>query len=172
MRWKNWRIDGMESMYRNSEGISDPTAGKALSNVMREYRERQRAIYRRRSEIKGRKKVYVISRFSGDIPENVKKAQAYGRYVIRKRRIPVASHLLYPQMLDMAADGSETAEARELGTMFGLALLAVCDEAWCFTFGLPDDAISEGMKTELAEARRLGIPIKMIKGEEAWQERQ
>ena len=56
--------------------------------------------------------------------------------------------------------------------MFGLALLAVCDVAWCFTFGLPDDAISEGMKTELAEARRLGIPIKMIKGEEAWQERQ
>lgn len=161
----------MRSMYRNQEGISDPTAGKAISNVMREYKERQRAIYRRR-EIKGRKKVYVISRFSGNIPENVKKAQAYGRYVIRKRRIPVVSHLLYPQMLDMAADGPETAEARELGTMFGLALLAVCDEAWCFTSGLPDDAISEGMKTELAEAGRLGIPIKMIKGEEAWKERQ
>lgn len=162
----------MGSMYRNNEGISDPTAGMALSNVMREYKERQRAIYRRRSEIKGRKKVYVISRFSGDIPENVKKAQAYGRYVIRKKCIPVASHLLYPQMLDMGADGSETAEARELGTMFGLALLAVCDEAWCFTTGFPEDAISEGMKAELEEARRLGIPIKMIKGEEAWQERQ
>lgn len=162
----------MGSKYRNHEGISDPTAGKALSNVMREYKERQRATYKRRSEIKGRKKVYVISRFSGNIPENVKKAQAYGRYVIRKRCIPVASHLLYPQMLDMAADGPETAEARELGTMFGLALLAVCDEAWCFTSGFPDDAISEGMKTELVEARRLGIPIKMIKGEEAWQERQ
>lgn len=34
----------MGSMYRNHEGISDPTAGKALSNVMREYKERQRAI--------------------------------------------------------------------------------------------------------------------------------
>lgn len=56
--------------------------------------------------------------------------------------------------------------------MFGLVLLAVCDEAWCFTSGPPDDAISEGMKTELAEAGRLGIPIKTIKGEEAWQERQ
>ncbi|NBJ91629.1 hypothetical protein D5281_03240 [bacterium 1xD42-62] len=159
-------------MYKNHEGFSDPTAGKAISNAMREYREKQKAIYRRRSEIKGRKKVYVISQFSGNIPENVRKAQAYGRYVIRKRCIPVTSHPLYPQMLDMAADGTETAEARELGTMFGLALLAVCDEAWCFTSGLPEDAISEGMKTELEEARRLGIPIKMIKGEDIWKERQ
>ena len=161
----------MGSMYRNSEGFSDPTAGKAISNAMREYKEKQRAIHRRRLEIKGRKKVYVISRFSGDIPENVKKAQTYGRYVIRKRCIPVASHLLYPQMLDMAADGAETAEARELGTMFGLALLAVCDEAWCFTSGDSEDVISEGMKMELEEAGRLGIPIKMIKGEEVWKEK-
>ncbi len=162
----------MGSMYRNSEGFSDPTAGKAISNAMREYQEKQRAIYRRRSEIKGRKKVYVISRFSGDIPEDVKKAQAYGRYVIRKKRIPVASHLLYSQMLDMSADGPVTAEARELGTMFGLALLAVCDEAWCFTSGDPEDAISESMKMELKEAGRLGIPVKMIKGEDIWKERQ
>lgn len=162
----------MGNMYRNNEGFSDPTAGEALSNVMREYRERQRAIYKRQSEIKSRKKVYVISRFSGDVPGNVRKAQAYGRYVIRKRCIPIASHLMYPQMLGMVADGLETAEAREMGTMFGLALLAVCDEAWCFTFGASGDVISDGMKAELEEAGRLGIPIKMVKGEEVWQEGQ
>lgn len=157
-------------MYKNNEGISDPTAGMALSHVMREYKKKQKAIYRRRAEIKGRKKVYVISKFSGNIPENVRKAQAYGRYVIRKHCIPVVSHLLYPQMLDMTSDGTETPEARELGTMFGLALLAVCDEVWCFTFGSQEDAVSEGMAMELEEARRLCIPIKMIKGEDIWRE--
>lgn len=38
-------------MYRNYEGYSDPTAGQAIGNLMREYRQEQRARRRRQKEI-------------------------------------------------------------------------------------------------------------------------
>lgn len=41
--------------------------------------------------------------------------------------------------------------------LFGLALLAVCDELWCFTV---NGEISVGMENEVAEAKRLRIPIR------------
>ncbi|MCD8175690.1 MAG: hypothetical protein LUD41_07255 [Phascolarctobacterium sp.] len=41
--------------------------------------------------------------------------------------------------------------------LFGLALLAVCDELWCFTV---NGEVSAGMENEVAEAKRLRIPIR------------
>lgn len=131
-------------MYRNSEGYRDPTAGAAMSRVMKEYRQKQKQRYADRRRLK----VYVASRYTGDIPANTEAAVRCCRQVIQEGRMPIASHLLYPQMLN-DSDPKE----RELGLDFGLALLACCDEVW--VFGKP----SSGMEQEIAEAKRLNKPI-------------
>jgi len=137
-------------MYRNSEGYADPTAGAAIGKVMKEYRLERREIWRRQTELKERPKVYIVSRYAGDVENNVKAAIRYCRFAIDKKKMPIAAHLLYPQIVD----DNDPAE-REIGTMYGLALLALCDEVWCFGKNL-----SAGMEQEIKEAKRLGKPIK------------
>jgi len=61
-----------------------------------------------------------------------------------KQMNPLASHLLYPQFLD---DNKE--QEREIGLQYGLALLKICDEVWCF-----GTEKSDGMEKELAAASR------------------
>ena len=131
-------------MYRNSEGYRDPTAGAALSRVMREHKRTQR-----RRAVRHRKMVYVASRYAGDIPANTAAAVRCCRQVIAEGHMPVASHLLYPRMLN-DADPME----RELGLTFGLALLGLCDEVW--VYGEP----SPGMEREILEAERLSKPVR------------
>ena len=137
-------------MYRNSEGYADPTAGAAIGKVMKEYRLERREIWRRQTELKERPKVYIVSRYAGDVENNVKAAIRYCRFAIDKQKMPIAAHLLYPQIVD----DNDPAE-REIGTMYGLALLALCDEVWCF-----GKTLSAGMEQEIKEAKRLGKPIK------------
>ncbi len=137
-------------MYRNSEGYYDPTAGAAMSQAMKEYKNRQKDNWRRRYQLKTRKKIYVVSPFAGDIDKNKEAAVRYCRYVIKKGAQPVASHLLYPQMLD-----DRNPNSREMGLMFGLSLLALCQEVWVF-----GEQETEGMRAELAEATRLGKKIR------------
>ena len=137
-------------MYRNSEGYADPTAGAAIGKVMKEYRLERREIWRRQTELKERPKVYIVSRYAGDVESNVKAAIRYCRFAIDKQKMPIAAHLLYPQIVD---DNDPT--EREIGTMYGLALLALCDEVWCF-----GKTLSAGMEQEIKEAKRLGKPIK------------
>ena len=137
-------------MYRNSEGYAGPTAGVAIGKVMKEYRLERREIWRRQTELKERPKVYIVSRYAGDVENNVKAAIRYCRFAIDKQKMPIAAHLLYPQIVD----DNDPAE-REIGTMYGLALLALCDEVWCF-----GKTLSAGMEQEIKEAKRLGKPIK------------
>ena len=137
-------------MYKNSEGYADPTAGAAIGKVMKEYRLERREIWRRQTELKERPKVYIVSRYAGDVENNVKAAIRYCRFAIDKQKMPVAAHLLYPQIVD----DNDPVE-REIGTMYGLALLALCDEVWCF-----GKTLSAGMEQEIKEAKRLGKPIK------------
>ena len=137
-------------MYRNSEGYADPTAGAAIGKVMKEYRLERREIWRRQTELKERPKVYIVSRYAGDVENNVKAAIRYCRFAINKKKMPIAAHLLYPQIVD-----DNDPNEREIGTMYGLALLALCDEVWCF--GKP---LSAGMEQEIKEAKRLGKPSK------------
>lgn len=137
-------------MYRNSEGYADPTAGAAIGKVMKEYRLERREIWRRQTELKERPKVYIVSRYAGDVENNAKAAIRYCRFAIDKQKMPIAAHLLYPQIVD---DNNPT--EREIGTMYGLALLALCDEVWCF-----GKTLSAGMEQEIKEAKRLGKPIK------------
>lgn len=138
------------SLYRNSEGYYDPTAGEALSNVIREYKAKQREERKRRERIMSRPRVYVVSRYAGDVEANVRKAKQYCRFAASKKTIPFASHLLYPRFIK-----DDDPKERELGLLFGLVWLRLCDEVWCF-----GTEHSEGMRAELHEARKLRIPIR------------
>lgn len=132
-------------MYRNNEGYADPTAGSAMSRIMKEYRQQQKKRY----ADKNRRKIYVASKYAGDVDANVAAAITYCRRVIDEGYMPVASHLMYPAILN-DRDKNE----RELGLMFGLALLRLCDEIWVF------GPISPGMAQEVEEAKRLHIPTR------------
>ena len=61
-------------MYKNSEGYPSPTEGEAMANVMREYRQAEREKYRRQMDIKCRTKVYIVSKYAGDVEANVANA--------------------------------------------------------------------------------------------------
>lgn len=137
-------------MYKNKEGYADPTAGIALGRVMKEYRKERREVWRRQTELKERPKVYIVSRYAGDVETNVKNAIRYCRFAIKNEKMPIAAHLLYPQIVD-----DNDPDEREIGTMYGLALLALCDEVWCF-----GKEHSPGMEQELKEANRLNKPVK------------
>ena len=135
------------SMYRNSEGYADPTAGAAMRRMMKEYRQRQKQHY----ADKNRRKVYVASRYAGDVEANVKAAIRYCRLVIDRGYMPIASHLLYPQILR-----DDDPVERELGLLFGLALLRDCDEVWVF------GEVSPGVAREIEEAKRLQKRIRFM----------
>ena len=105
-------------MYKNSEGYSCPTEGAAISNLMREYRREQKRKY----ADKNRKKVYVASRYAGDVKVNAEAAANYCRHVIRKGYMPIAAHLMYPVILD----DNDPAQ-RELGMLF---VFKDTDERW------------------------------------------
>jgi len=137
-------------LYRNGEKYYDPTAGKALSKVMKEYEQAERQKWARRFEIKHRPKVYMVSRYAGDIEANTAAVIRFCRFAIEQQRIPVASHLLYPQMLN----DTDPAE-RELGLLFGLALMMSCEEVWCF-----GSELSSGMEQEMHEAKRLNKQVR------------
>lgn len=132
-------------MYKNSKGYADPTAGLAMSRIMKEYRQKQKKRY----ADKNRRKIYVASRYAGDVDANVAAAVTYCRHVIDEGYMPVASHLLYPQILN-----DNNPEERELGLLFGLSLLAVCDEVWVF------GTVSPGVAREIEEAKRLKKQIR------------
>jgi len=100
----------------------------------------------------GWQKVYICSPYAGDVEQNVKKAISYCRYAIAKNRQPVASHLMYPRILnDFEPD------EREIGLSFGKALLQDCSEVWVF-----GRDITDGMRGEIREALRDHIPVVFI----------
>ncbi len=121
----------------NAEGYHDPTAYKALTNIIKEKKKDYLPL------------VYIASPFSGDMERNTARAQGYCRFAVSKGYIPLAPHLHYPQFLD-----DEDMDERELGLRFALVLLNKCEELWVF------DKISQGMAKEIAKAKKRGIPIK------------
>ena len=100
----------------------------------------------------GKKLVYVASPYAGDIEANVRFAAAACRYVMAKGHAFFAPHLLYPAILNDSVPSE-----RALGMAMGILMLGKCDELWAF-----GDRISSGMKAEMEEAVRLGIPVKRI----------
>ena len=122
----------------NAEGYPDPTAYSALLAVEREEKAKQYLPL-----------VYIASPFAGDTERNTERARGYCRFAVSKGCVPLAPHLHYPQFMD-----DDDRSQRELGLRFALILLGKCDELW--VFGLP----SEGMKREIAKARKLNMPIR------------
>ena len=99
--------------YRNSEKYADPTAGEAM-NIMLEQKKQQEEQKRRMYERIHRPKVYIVSKYAGDIEANTAAAVRYCRFAIEQGYMPIASHLLYPQILN-----DNDPDERELGLMFG-----------------------------------------------------
>ena len=97
-----------------------------------------------------RKKIFVCSRYAGNVERNVAVAKELCRAVIEDGGIPFAPHLLYPRFLD-----DHDPEQRAAGIACGLAFMAVCDQVWVYT----GNGISRGMWQEIAQAERLGIKI-------------
>ena len=97
--------------------------------------------------------VYICSPYAGDTEGNVKKAVSHSRFAVSEGYMPVASHLLYPQVLD-----DDDPAQRSLGLAFGLQLMSGCMEVWVFA----DDGggISEGMAREIAVAKERQMRIR------------
>lgn len=134
-----------ESLWRNAEGYADPTAGAAMSKMMKEYRKKRRKMFGERQ----RRRVYIASPYAGNVRENIKNARRFCRQAVEEGCIPFAPHLLFPQFLNDADE-----EERSLGLQFGLVFLRFCDELW--VFGAP----TAGMQAEINEAARLGLVIR------------
>jgi hypothetical protein len=126
---------------QKDRGHPDPTADRAIANVMWERRHERRRF---------RPLVYVCSPYAGDISENVRRARNYCRFAVGKGYIPLAPHLHYPQFMDDA-----DALQRRLALTFALALLCKCEELWVF-----GDVVSCGMAEEIEKAKRRGVPIR------------
>lgn len=100
--------------------------------------------------------VYLASPYRGNQKQNETFARMALYYAIQSGTVPIAPHLLYPQVLDDSLAGE-----RALGIALDLALLNRCDALW-----LCGDEISAGMEMELEEARKVGIPCRRIPVEE------
>ena len=67
-------------MYWNYEGYADPTAGIVMSKMMKEYRQQQKKRY----DDKSSRKIYVASRYTGNVDANVAAAITYCCRVIER----------------------------------------------------------------------------------------
>lgn len=117
----------------NAEGYYDPTAFEALSDI--EMEERALRAFR--------PIVYICSPYAGDTNSNVAAAQKYSRHAVDVGYIPIAPHLLFPQFLN-----DDNPKERELGLLFGNALMSKCSEVWVF-----GSTISAGMEAEIKRAK-------------------
>ena len=133
------------SLYRNSEGYADPTAGHALSKIAREERRGQKAVEKPSHPL-----VYICSPYAGAIENNVAAARAYCSFAVGQGYVPLAPHLLYPQFMN-----DEDPEVRSLALLFGKILLGKCDEVWVF-----GNRLSAGMKAEHEYALRKGCLVR------------
>jgi len=102
------------------------------------------------------KRVYICSPYRGDSgwceAHNILLIDAI-RDVALLGHVPVASHAILPPSLD-----DDDPDERAFGLHLGLAMLRSCDELWvyhCDCCQCP----TEGMRGEIAEAERTGIPI-------------
>lgn len=121
----------------NPEHYPDPTAAEALANVEREERNRKLC-------------VFVCSPYAGDVLKNTSNARRYLKFAADKGAVPFAPHLLYPQIMD-----DRDPKQRKQGLFFGMVWLRKCDEIWVF-----GNRVSNGMKLEIAEARKRRIPVR------------
>ncbi len=96
--------------------------------------------------------VFVCSAYRSPTPagrdENVRRALAVCRALSLEGHVPVAPHAFNTRFLD-----DDVPEEREIGLRQSAAMVALADEVR--VYGEP----TEGMRREIAEAERLGIPV-------------
>ena len=103
------------------------------------------------------KKIYVCSRFVGNIEKSIQKTKKYCENVVKAcGAIPIAPHIYFTLFLDDVIP-----EERAFGTLAGLQLLSECDELWYF-----GDSISKGMVTEIIAAKEQSIPVRYVSDKE------
>lgn len=104
------------------------------------------------------KRVYIVSRYRADNKRDLKfnklVARLFCREIVKEGNVPVAPHLFYTQFLD---DNDE--EERECGLGFGIYDLRNSDE---YLLVVIDGVISDGMRGEIEEISRLGIPGRIV----------
>ncbi len=127
-------------MMRNQSGFPDPTADVAIGQIATEQHRAAR-----------RPLVYICSPFRGDMAGNIRKARKYCRFAIDEHMTPIATHLLYPQILGVR----ETKETRELALNMGRQIIRKCRELWWF-----GDKPTAGMKSEIEYANRQALVIR------------
>lgn len=98
-----------------------------------------------------RPKAKTLELAKKQMADNLDRAKRACKLVADLGAVPICSHLFCTQFLD-----DSIASDREQGRRIGLELLKDADELWCFS-----ELISEGMLAEIAEALRLGIPVRM-----------
>ncbi len=95
-------------------------------------------------------RVIIESPFAGDVQVNVAYAQAALRDSLFRGEAPIASHLLYTQVLDDLSP-----EQRRVGVDAGLAWMNAAFAVVLYT----DLGISPGMKASAEFADSLGVPV-------------
>ena len=126
----------------------------------------------KRMEVKtGAKKVFICSPFRGlgrteqeakkNYLGNMELAKKACRYATGEGCIPYCPHLYFPRFL-VDSDPDE----REIGMLMGQTWLKQCSELWVI-----GRRISQGMKSEIAYAKELGIPVKHYVPERTPEER-
>lgn len=103
--------------------------------------------------------VCIESPLAGDYKRNIAYARACMAYCLQQGAAPVASHLLYTQVLN-----DKIPEQREVGLLAGLALGDSCQERWFFT----DFGMSPGMTAAMARAMEFDQPTRDIELGENW----
>jgi hypothetical protein len=99
-------------------------------------------------------RVFICSKYAGDIEHNVLVAQALCRMALAAGLAPFAPHLLYTQFLD----DSDPAQ-RGLGISIGLRYMETCDIVWIYV----GEGISDGMRQEMEHARSLGKSVIILR---------
>lgn len=96
------------------------------------------------------RRVFIVSPFGGK-EYNREMALWLCQMAINEHGVaPFAAHLLYPQFLN-----EDTPGQRDLGILAGMSWQNVCDEVWVYA----DRGITEGMKQEIAQAKKRKKPI-------------
>ena len=98
-----------------------------------------------------KKLVFVAHPMRGDMAGNMEKVSAICARIYGEGHVPIAPYLVsFPHLRNGAAN------ERELGVEANLVSFerGFIDELWLY-----GDRISEGMKIEVALARKLGIPV-------------
>jgi len=96
------------------------------------------------------KLVYICHPYANDPEGNRKKVLRICRSMTMEEHIPIAPQLYFHQFIDEKTQ-------RDLAMMFCSKLVSICQEVWVYGIDITD-----GMRQEIEEASRQGIPVKFI----------